>query len=98
MQDQRDVVEARRIDAAGRRHAAQAHDAGGVHFDGEDGHFVAGGLARVLGAFARKQQDLGVGVLEIEAELFLSICGIERRRGTGDTRGEKRHDCRQAIR
>ena len=39
-----------------------------------------------------------VGVLEIEAELLFLVGRIERRRGAGDRRGQKRDDRRQAVR
>ena len=98
VQDQGDVVEARWIDVARGRDAGEAHRARGVHLDDEDGHLVAGGLARFLGAVRGQQQDLGVGVLEVEAEFLFFVSRIERRGGSGDACGEKRHDRRQPVR
>ena len=70
---------------------------GGVHVDREDRHAIAGGAARFFGALGRQNQHARVRVLEVEAELVFLVCRIQRRRGAGHRRREKRDDHRQAV-
>ena len=82
VQDERDVVQRRRLGPAAERLAAEGQRAGGVQIHGQDRH-VAGGLARLVEAVGRQQQDLGAGVLEEEAELLLLVAGVEGGGGAG---------------
>ena len=101
MQDERDIVGLRRRDAVtiARGRVRQADEARFVHLHCVVADFArGGGLAGFIGAVRRAEQNPGGGVVEIEAEFFLAVAGVERRGGAGDGSGEKRDDRGQAVR
>ena len=96
VQDERDIVGLRRRDAvtiAGVAVASgrigDADEASFVHLHCVDWDFASGGLAGFFGAIRRAEQNSRGRVVEIEAELFLAVSGVERRGGAGDGSGQK---------
>ena len=99
MQNQRDVVSAwsgRRL--AGPRPGDADHSAA-VHLQRVDWNTAARcSLPRGVRAFRRAEEDLGVCVLQVEAEFILPVAGIERSRCAGNGGGQEADHCRQSIR
>ena len=100
VQNERDVAHRgrrrRAVRAVGRR-PGDLHRAARIHLDRQDGNAIAGRAPGLLRAGRRKEQHAGVGVLEVEPELVFLVTRIERRRGSGHRRREKRDDRRQAV-
>ena len=106
MQNQRDIVDRCRRHRVGRvlncgpacgRGPADAHRPRRVHRDRQDRDAIAGGAPGLVEPVGRQQQHLGVGVVEIEAELLFLVARIERRRRADHRGGQERHDVRQPV-
>ena len=97
VQDERDVIDVGRLNGPPAGDPGKTHRARGVHLDGENRHAVAGCAPRFLCPTRRQQEDTGVGVVQIKAELVFLVPRIQRRRSACDGRGQKRHDGRKPV-
>jgi hypothetical protein len=97
MQNQRDVVLGGRRGLARTGITGKTHGSGRVQVHHQYRNFVRCRCPGIIRAVGRHDQQLGLGVLEIESELFGAVCGIEGRRGGNRRCSEHCHQRRQTV-